>query len=271
MFAIVRSEMPMSLALIALIGFLLRCLSLAVYRLFYHPLAKFPGPKLAALTKLYEAYFDLWHGYGGQFSNEVKRMHGIYGPIVRINTHEISINDPDFHEILYAPQPAIRNKFPPIAAVLGTTAGAFGTIDHFVHRKRRTAKSAFFSQRNIANAEPLIQKHVERLCILLLSEKQKVWETRSLFTALKLDIFFDFGFADSLGLLNNAALAQHWDETMEAISRVAPYVKLFPWLVVHAMKVPVGLVRILSPELARVLSLNHVSHRIYAKDTSFVY
>jgi hypothetical protein len=46
-------------------------------RLFYSPLAKFPGPKLAAATSLYETYFNLVKN--GKYYLEVERLHNIYG------------------------------------------------------------------------------------------------------------------------------------------------------------------------------------------------
>lgn len=52
---------------------------LAVYRLRCSPLARFPGPKLAALTQYYEAYYDLVSGGGGNYTRRIKKMHVTYG------------------------------------------------------------------------------------------------------------------------------------------------------------------------------------------------
>lgn len=52
-------------------------LRIIVYRLYAHPLARFPGPKLAAATFFYEFYYDVIRG--GMYIWEIERMHEKYG------------------------------------------------------------------------------------------------------------------------------------------------------------------------------------------------
>lgn len=43
----------------------------------FHPLSRFPGPKIAAVSYVYEAYYD-WI-LVGRYGKEIKRMHDKYG------------------------------------------------------------------------------------------------------------------------------------------------------------------------------------------------
>lgn len=52
-------------------------LTRTIYRLFFHPLSKFPGPKLTAATGLVEIYHDVIRG--GKFLWEIEKMHEKYG------------------------------------------------------------------------------------------------------------------------------------------------------------------------------------------------
>lgn len=49
----------------------------AIYRLYFHPLSNFPGPKLAAISSAYEFYFNVIKR--GTFIWELERLHEIYG------------------------------------------------------------------------------------------------------------------------------------------------------------------------------------------------
>jgi hypothetical protein len=63
----------------------------AVRRLYFSPLSKLPGPKSAALTKLWDANeFRV-----GRASVTRKKLHAQYGDIIRIGPNEVSINNVD--------------------------------------------------------------------------------------------------------------------------------------------------------------------------------
>jgi len=55
-------------------------IGIVVYRLLLHPLAKFPGRKLAALTTWYEGYYDIVHK--GRYLWQIEEMHKKYGEFI---------------------------------------------------------------------------------------------------------------------------------------------------------------------------------------------
>lgn len=61
-----------------------------IYRLYYAPVAGFPGPRLAALTLFYEFYYDVWQE--GQYTWKIQDLHKEYGvyfcKLVALNPHQ---------------------------------------------------------------------------------------------------------------------------------------------------------------------------------------
>ena len=60
-----------------LVTYLAYVLALVVYRLYYHPLAKFPGPRYAAISRWHEYYHEVVRK--GQFSFVIQDYHRKYG------------------------------------------------------------------------------------------------------------------------------------------------------------------------------------------------
>ncbi|KAK0728769.1 cytochrome P450 [Lasiosphaeria miniovina] len=110
--------------------------------------AAFVAYLLAALTKWYEAYFDILTVPRGRFMYELKCMHEGYGPIVRVNPDEIHINDPSWVNTLYT----------------NAAHGAlFSTVGHDIHRKRQAAVSPVFSRASVSSIEGLLYDDTELL------------------------------------------------------------------------------------------------------------
>jgi hypothetical protein len=98
-----------------LICFVLYTAVIYTYRLCLHPLAKFPGPKLAALSNWYEFYYEIIKQ--GNFTHHIQTLHKQYGmscqmscaesklilkgPIIRITPSELHIDDPSFYDTFY--------------------------------------------------------------------------------------------------------------------------------------------------------------------------
>jgi hypothetical protein len=62
----------------------------AIYSLYFDPLARFPGPTAAGLTRWWKAWIECVRG--SSFCHELEKQHARYGPVVRIGPNEVSIH-----------------------------------------------------------------------------------------------------------------------------------------------------------------------------------
>lgn len=67
---------------------------LAIKRLVMHPLSKYPGPRLAALTPLYKSYYEVIKG--GRWLHHVDELHKVYGEIALISSTKLILMSLDF-------------------------------------------------------------------------------------------------------------------------------------------------------------------------------
>ena len=66
----------------------LKTIAVVTYRIFFHPLAKYPGPWLGKITNLYAGY----HSWRGDLHVDMLRCHEEYGDFVRYAPNGLLVN-----------------------------------------------------------------------------------------------------------------------------------------------------------------------------------
>ncbi|KAH7407097.1 putative P450 monooxygenase [Phaeosphaeria sp. MPI-PUGE-AT-0046c] len=227
---------------------------LAIYRLYIHPLAKFPGPKLAALTLWYEFYHDVVRG--GQYVFKIDELHKQYGPIIRINPHELHVKDPDFYGVLYSGAGQKRDKWAWAVEMFGNSKSGFGTVSHDVHRLRRNALNPFFSKQAIGRMEPLIRDLIEKLCgrFERCRETGEPVNTLHAYAALTTDIITGYCFGTSYGCLDDANWKWEWPQAMVQSTRSCHLNKQFKWVFPAMQATPEWIVQKLNPPVMNLIN-----------------
>jgi hypothetical protein len=131
----------MSLAVLCLLAYFVYLLARIVYRLYCHPLCRFPGPSIAAATTWYEGYYEVV-GYKGQYSKQISKLHDIYGPIVRVTPNELHIRDPYFYDRVYAKNVHLDKEG--WDKRFGCAGGLLPTVDAEQHKRRRAALAPMY-------------------------------------------------------------------------------------------------------------------------------
>ncbi|KAI1281075.1 putative cytochrome P450 [Xylaria sp. FL0933] len=242
------------LSILSLVGVLtaasaLYIAGLLIYRLFFHPLASFPGPKLAAATVWYEFYYDGIRR--GQYTFKIQEMHEKYGPLVRISPDELHCNDPAFIDTLYAGGSVRRDKFEYFASQFGIPESVFGTVHHDMHRLRRGAMNRFFSKASVTKLEPTIHDKVDKLCRQLSTHigTQNSVQLNMAFSCFTTDVVTTYAFAKCYEFLDDPSFETNFHAPIVAGTDLGPYIKQFPFIFPLMQSLPDSWVSALNPQM----------------------
>ena len=206
--------------------------TLSLYRLYFHPLSRFPGPRLAALTQWYEHYHSLI--LDGAFLHKIAALHEQYGPIVRIAPNELHIRDPHFFSTIYSGGAKGKvDKDEAFVRMAGAPSAGFSTREHELHRARRGALNPFFSKRHVVALERRVKNKV-----LLLRERLKEWSGTGkpvqlivAISAFTTDVTTEFAYGTEgcTNYLLDAEFEPAWAAAMQNIFENTAFRRAVPW------------------------------------------
>jgi hypothetical protein len=182
-------------------------LKTVLYRLYFHLLAKFPGPKKAAATRWYEFYHEIYRG--GRFHQVIDAVHDQYGPIVRVNPFELHVKDPSYYNTLFNLNSELDKRVYKIENLQNSPS--FQT-----HHMRRKAFDPFFSRAAIQNIEWIVRDSADKLCNTLreLRGSGKPVNASNLYRCLTTDVISEYSFFQSSALFDDPLKNQEFVKSL---------------------------------------------------------
>ncbi|KAK1226931.1 hypothetical protein PQX77_010102 [Marasmius sp. AFHP31] len=214
-----------------------------VYRIFFHPLRRFPGPTLAACTKYYRGYHDIVQN--GGWLEQLDKLHRLYGPVVRVAPNQLDFSGSKaYDDIISKPYPKDHEYY----EVLGkpNADALVTTCDPKEASGRRLAIGAYLSRKAVFRLEHDVEEKVDTLVHRLsshVSSEQPVDLTYA-FRAASLDIITSYLFAQRFNSLDYPNFQHPMILSLEKVTRNIWYPKYIP---ISFDKLPEWIVRKLVP------------------------
>ncbi|TVY75627.1 Cytochrome P450 monooxygenase apf7 [Lachnellula suecica] len=180
--------------------------TLATYRVYFHPLAKYPGPLLAKLTDWYNVY----HCFVGDRHIEFHRIHLRYGKIVRYGPNRVSINSATALRTIYSPKANCRKSshfavFPRFFHSWSTQT--IVDTKKFNHSQKRRVISQALHGEAMKSINESIHRNLDRLCATLTDGDGSEWSAATnlseILSYLSFDIMGDVCFGRSFKMIED--------------------------------------------------------------------
>ncbi|RHZ70708.1 hypothetical protein CDV55_104320 [Aspergillus turcosus] len=212
-----------------------------LYELCLNPLARFPGPKLAAVSRIP----NLYHTFKGDVVEWVTELHMIYGNTVRVAPTELSYSTPEAWKSVYGHAVAGAKSTEKDTRFYGPSFNGAPDIIRALgpdHSRFRRNFSHAFSEKALREQQPLICHYVDmlidKLRTLAREDPQKPVEIVRLYNLTTFDIMGDLTFGDSLDLLAGTG-DDSWVSAIflsiktNAVRRLGRY---YPWTAFFAQR-----------------------------------
>ncbi|KAJ3816970.1 cytochrome P450 [Lentinula raphanica] len=222
---------------------ILLMISIGLYRLSpFHSLAKYPGPTIAKLSKLWTVYKSV----DGKLAQYYKELHDKYGPIVRVGPNEISVAEKDLLPFIIGAHGMPKGPlwegraFTPKKNRSQQSYNLIGVRDLAQHSKLRKTWNRAFSDGPLQDYQDILVKNANTLTKFL--EEQCKGGPLELDIAHVISLFsFDFmgdlAFAAEFNALCNND-ANHFQKNMDEALFTPALTMQVPWSVWIAQAVP---------------------------------
>jgi cytochrome P450 len=173
---------------------------LIVYRLYFHPLAKYPGKLIDKIT----GWHDVYYTFTSDRHLAHQALHEKFGDYVRINPNTLSINTATGLKDIYGPKANARKS--DWYAGLYTVPGVFSVhsvINKVEHSSKRRIMAHAFSEAALHSMEPRIIETVDEWMTKLGEKDVATWDMSRWSNYLSLDILGKLCFGESFNTISS--------------------------------------------------------------------
>ena len=152
-------------------------MTVIVYRIWFHPLAKYPGPFLARFTDWYSVY----HAFKGDRHVDFHKLHETYGPVVRYGPHRIAMNsNTALKEVYHVRSNSQKSQFFTVFAHFFKVQMIMTTLDKEEHAFKRRIAAEALTPAALKGMEPLVLRNTRVFCEKMLDDpkdRSKRWNS----------------------------------------------------------------------------------------------
>ncbi|KAJ2991603.1 hypothetical protein NUW58_g2457 [Xylaria curta] len=202
---------PANAAIGLAVAFALYWVGVSIYALYFHPLSKYPGPRLWAISRLPYAYYL----QKGRLPQTVKSLHDKYGTIIRIAPDELSFVEPSAWKDIMVPKQG-HGPFDKWPKFLNPSVnGSYSVLTHPTtdgHARIKRQLNHGFSDKALQAQESMFQGHVDLLMDRIrsaVSGGEKNLDMYKWYVWATADIMGDLVFGESFGCLEDGK-HHHW-------------------------------------------------------------